>query len=416
MFGTFKEKGYLSSKRVLQIEHPETNYVEYYLERHINQIVLQLTQNCNLRCSYCAYSNENNNSQRNHSVKKMDLQTAKSAIDFMIEHSCDSKDIAIGLYGGEPLLEFELIKDIIEYTESQIIGKRVKFTITTNGTLLDNVIFQFLIEHNVSIVLSIDGPKDIHDINRKFVSGKGTFDTIYKNIQEIYQTYGECVCEQISINMVVDPQNDIDEICNIFKEPIFNKVNVRYSGVDDVYIDDATIYSDEYIEKYRYKYFVMLLSYLKIVSNAKCEKIFDGEMVKLEKEYDSYNKEYSGLPDVGAPSGPCIPGKRRLFVDVNGEIFPCERVSETSDIMKIDSLKNGFDYEKVKQLLNIGKLTQDECSDCYAFTKCSICARLVDDNGRLSAEKKLKFCDVVRKSMELSLQEVILEKEIRKYY
>ncbi|MBQ6995084.1 MAG: radical SAM protein [Lachnospiraceae bacterium] len=413
---TLKDSGYLCMSNIKKIEHPETENVEYYLERHINQLVLQLTQNCNLRCSYCAYSNENNKTQRNHTSKKMDIEIAKKAIDFMVCHSCDSKNVAIGFYGGEPLLEFKLVKDIIEYAEKQFLGKPISFTITTNGTLLTNEIFEYLVQHNVSVVVSVDGPKKIHDKNRVYISGQGSFETVYRNLNSIYHEYGEKCCDHISINMVVDPQNNIDEICSIFKESIFSKLNVRYTVVDDVYIDEKTTFSEEYIKKYRYKYFMMLLNYLSIIDGLDYEKIFENEKVRMEEDYNYFNKTYQGLPEVWSHSGPCIPGKRRLFVDIYGNLFPCERVSETSEIMNIGTLDKGFYYEKVKQILNVGKLTEKECSTCYAINKCTICARLADECGVLSAEKKKKHCELVKANMEQMIRKVLLEKELRKCY
>ncbi len=95
------------------MEHPETEGLEYILENNLNTMALQLTQNCNLRCKYCVYSGNYEN--RKHSSLKMNKEIAYRAIDFFVRHSSDSEKLHLGFYGGEPLLEFELIKGCVEY-------------------------------------------------------------------------------------------------------------------------------------------------------------------------------------------------------------------------------------------------------------------------------------------------------------
>ncbi|WP_139355247.1 SPASM domain-containing protein [Clostridium saccharobutylicum] len=122
------------------------------------------------------------------------------------------------------------------------------------------------------------------------------------------------------------------------------------------------------------------------------------------------------LPEIGAPGGPCIPGKARLFVTVDGEFFPCEKVSEVSKVMNIGNLDDGFEMKKVNDLLNVGKLTPVECKKCWALTKCSICAKELEREGKLSVDAKLSMCESVRRSTEERLKKLILLKESRTIY
>ena len=130
------ECGYLSSANVKQIEHPLSNLSEHLLARGLEKMTLQVTQNCNLRCKYCIYSEVSNLSQRSHNENAMSFETAKNAIDFFGVHSRDKKQVAIGFYGGEPLLEFQLIKDAVSYAKKIFEGKDLSFHITTNATLM----------------------------------------------------------------------------------------------------------------------------------------------------------------------------------------------------------------------------------------------------------------------------------------
>jgi len=94
------DSGYLSNKRVSHLEHPATHELEDLLDRSLRLLTLQLTQNCNLRCAYCIYSEKTNERQRAHSKRSMSFETAKKAVDFLVKHSVDTETVAIGFYGG----------------------------------------------------------------------------------------------------------------------------------------------------------------------------------------------------------------------------------------------------------------------------------------------------------------------------
>lgn len=164
------ERGYLKSKRVMTTKHPATDYLPYYYNTKLNFLILQVTQNCNLRCEYCVYSG--NYRTRSHDNKRMSFDLAQKGIDFLYQHSRDSTRIIIGFYGGEPLLEFDLIKKCVFYIEKLFYGKKVIFTITTNATLLKESVVEFLVEKNFNLIISLDGPKEIHDKSRRFSNSK----------------------------------------------------------------------------------------------------------------------------------------------------------------------------------------------------------------------------------------------------
>lgn len=135
-FDAMMEKGYFSSEHIKRINNPYSNYLPLLLSRNMSQILLQVTQGCNFRCEYCIYTASIDGIQRKHTNKRMDFQTAKHAVDYLWNHSIDSDVVTIGFYGGEPLLEFELIKQVILYTEKKFQGKIVHYAMTTNVSLL----------------------------------------------------------------------------------------------------------------------------------------------------------------------------------------------------------------------------------------------------------------------------------------
>ncbi|MFZ5986713.1 MAG: radical SAM protein, partial [Bacillota bacterium] len=199
-------EGFLSSNKLSEIVHPMDEFLVDCLNNKVRMITLQVTQQCNLRCSYCVYSD--NYQTREHSNRRMDFEIARKGIDFIISHSKDLSHINIGFYGGEPILEFEMIKRCISYAEEKAEGKFVTFNMTTNGTLINEEVIEYFQEHNVSILISLDGPKSIHDKNRVFASnGQGSFDRIIANIENIREKYPE-YSKNITFNIVLDPENN----------------------------------------------------------------------------------------------------------------------------------------------------------------------------------------------------------------
>ena len=140
-----KGEGYLSDNRVKRIEHPKTPFISSYIDRMVGKITLQVTQNCNLRCNYCAYT-ANTGGNRLHNSKRMTFDTAVKSLNMLKERSIDRNEIAISFYGGEPLLEYELIKKIVDYSKRIFEGKKLIYSMTTNGTLLNVGIIDFLIK------------------------------------------------------------------------------------------------------------------------------------------------------------------------------------------------------------------------------------------------------------------------------
>ncbi len=412
-----RDVGYLSDNKVEVIEHPILPYLKTYLERKLQKITLQITQGCNLRCSYCIYSENTNEKQRSHSSKRMSLDTCKQAVDFLLNHSIDNDNVNIGFYGGEPLIEFELIQKIVLYAEQAFVGKNLSFNITSNGTLLNDKIIDFFVQHNIRLMISIDGPPEIHDSNRKFaLTGKGSFETILYNLEKIKIKYPDYI-KKSSISMVIDPKNNLNDINALFtKYEILKDMNIVSSIVDVEYsLTKKTIFSEEFIKDRNYQLFLAYLGKSGRLDMDYIMPLLREDIDRLDMKIDTMSNCKS-LPRKAAPSGPCIPGQLRLFVNADGFFHPCERVSELSNIMQIGSLNEGFNYEKAGQLLNICSITSEECRNCWAFHHCTICARMVDDSDRFSSDLKLKQCDTVRASLKNDLLSMILFEEIKSLY
>ena len=406
-----KSLGYLSDKRPNKIEHWATSLMEYSLNENIKQMTLQITQECNFRCAYCSFGSDDFTAQREHTAKRMSLETALKAVDFLLAHSKDQNVVSIGFYGGEPLLEFDMIKTIIEYAEKVLFGKDLLFTVTTNASLLTVDMAKYFYEHNCYVVISLDGTPEIHNRSRKFTaSGGGTFGTIKNNLNVIKEEFPAWF-SKMSFNVVIDPSFPCNDLYVLFSEDETFTSSVSNATIfDDFFSVEKVVYSDEFTNEHSYHSFK---AYLALLGKYPKEKVSKITWNYSANRYHWYEKNFmlSKLPDTTAPGGPCIPGEKRLFVSVDGLFYPCERVSETSDAMIIGNLQDGFYLEKAIDALNIGSLTEADCKNCWAINHCTICVKHCDNNGELCAELKRSQCGGIRQLAEDKFREYLLLKD-----
>lgn len=412
-----KTKGYLSSNKINTLSYCTREYLDYLLSNCIEHITLQITQACNLCCSYCPYADSDNPLQRHHENKNMSWKVAKDSIDFLLNHSSDSKEVTISFYGGEPTLAFALMKQIVEYSKPLFVGKILKFAITTNATTFTEEMMQFMAENQMNVLISLDGPEKVHDKNRRFKNGKGSFQITYNNLKRLVTYYDPDKFVPISINMVLDPRDDIQEIETLLSDPIFDRVMVSTSLIDDTLIQKKNEVSDAFAAKMQYKEFLGFINELNLAKNkTQTSPIVSPYINSIKDMYKSFKKEALSLPETGTPGGPCVPGQHRLFVSTDGTFYPCERVSEKSEAMKIGSIFTGFNYDKAEALLNISQLTDKKCKNCWALIYCNLCAKYADDNGVLSGEYKSKFCKNSCDDAESKIYDCIMMKESQTVY
>lgn len=409
--------GYFADHLVVEeVIHPYTDFLRLLLDRKVGTMTLQLTQGCNFRCKYCVYSEEVNKGQRTHSTKAMTWETAKDAVDFLYDHSVDAEEINIGFYGGEPLLEFGLIQKLVDYCKMRFFGKVLNFNITSNGTLLTEEMVRYFEAEGIRLMISLDGPKDINDRNRVFADGRGTYDTVMEKIRMINRVSPD-YAKNMALSMVIDPMNDFDcinEITVDYNEMQFATLNAAL--VDKDYDMESPEFSEEYSSKYEYQMFLAILAYFGRYPKENVSPISYQGIVALLNEM-ARNGEGSPLRPIDAPGGPCIPGKLRMFCNVDGDLFPCERVSETSPTMKIGSIYTGFNVEQAKELLNVGALSEKACKDCWSFRYCTTCAKKADVGAdTLSLKQKVSHCNSVRNSAYSKLRNMICMQEIPVYY
>ena len=172
------------------------------LENKVENVTLEVTEKCNLRCKYCIY-HPSHPEYRAFGHENMKWDVAKKAIDFLKEHSQNAENRHIGFYGGEPLLNFELIERAVEYAK-KLFGEDMSFAITTNATLVNDKIAEYFAKNNFNIIISLDGPQEMHDANRLMVNGTGSFEKTVMGAKKLFEAFHkEGKSSKIGFNMVV---------------------------------------------------------------------------------------------------------------------------------------------------------------------------------------------------------------------
>ncbi len=402
----FRHMGLLGENRVTMIQHPYTEMLPHFCSSSLSSMVLQVTQQCNLRCSYCAYSGAYHN--RTHNSAKMCRETAKKAIDFFLERAKESTTIHLGFYGGEPLLEFDLIQWCVEYIRNQVEGKGISFGLTTNGTLLTDEIIKFLFDNDFYVTISIDGPKEEHDACRVFPNGKGSFDLVMENIQRIKELYpGQT--KKFSVSTVVSPKSDLNHVLDYFStDEILSDTQIMIASLTPNGLKEEVNYQESYYQVRRYEYLKLLLSMLGKLDSKYVSQLVQHARRTNEQLYRALQR-HTKIPERIHHGGPCIPSVKKLFVMTDGNLFPCEKISESVGCAQIGTLDEGFDLQKIEDLLNIGSLTASECKNCWVLPNCKICAaqlEYVSGQKKFTKEDKLPACKQSKMNVMADLYEL----------
>ncbi len=397
--------------------HHDDATIRTQVNHSLKQLTLVVTENCNLRCRYCIYSGSYDGS-RLHSARSMPLETALAAIDHLAEHSRDSDaPLAVGFYGGEPLLEFELIRQVVAYSRKRL-QKPVLFTITTNGTLLSKTVFNFLREHNFSILVSMDGPEHVHDRYRRFRSNnRGSFAPVIKNLERIKKIDNEYVRSMVTLSMVLTFPVDLLEL-----DRFVNELGIRprisllqtfgTSMVDERILQKGlrTRGPKELMDKF---------------ATAVIEKKFEQRPLAAEhlftrglywaglRRLHLRNRTDSFVDGCFNYKNICVPGATKLLVTCDGKFFACDRVDGIDDLC-IGDISNGVDTDKVVDLVErFNRFRSESCKDCWVLRLCNMCFFSTCHFDGWNAGKADHYCDMRRRegTNALRLYCSILEKD-----
>ena len=318
----------------------------------VKVLCLHVAHSCNLNCSYCFASQGRFHGER----ALMSFETGKRAIDFLVENSGTRRNLEVDFFGGEPLLNWEVVKQIVEYARSIETekGKNFRFTLTTNGMLIDDEVIEFSNREMHNVVLSLDGRKEVHDRFRKDYAGNGSWETIVPKFQKLVEARGgkNYYIRGTFTHANPDFLEDIKVMLDLgFTELSMEPVVCAPGDPMALTEEDRKIVCGQY------------------------EKLAE-LMLEREKEGRPFTF-YHYMIDL--EDGPCIykrisgcgSGTEYMAVTPWGDLFPCHQfVGE--DSFKLGDIWNGVTNTAVRsEFGDCNVYAREECRDCWARLYCA---------------------------------------------
>ena len=318
----------------------------------IKALCLHVAHTCNLNCSYCFASQGKYHGER----ALMSFEVGKRALDFLIENSGTRHNLEVDFFGGEPLMNWNVVKELVAYARVQekIHNKNFRFTLTTNGVLVDDEVIDFCNKEMSNVVLSLDGRPEVHDRLRVDYMGRGSYDLIVPKFQEFVKRRGgkNYYMRGTFTHNNIDFTNDIFHMADLgFTELSMEPVVCSPEDASALTQEDLPILFDQY-------------------------EILAKEMIKRKKEgrpftFYHYMLDLTHGPCIYKRISGCGSGTEYMAVTPTGELYPCHQfVGDTKYL-----LGNIWDGVTNKDIQNEFKLcnayAREECNDCWAKLYCS---------------------------------------------
>ncbi len=319
----------------------------------IKSMCLNIAHDCNLRCAYCFAAQGDFGGER----MLMPFEVAKKAIDFLIEKSAGRRNLEVDFFGGEPLMNFDVVKQTVEYARSleKEHGKAFRFTITTNGLLLDDDKIDYINREMSNCILSFDGRKSVHDRLRLRVGGTGCYDRVLPLFQKLVAQrssdkdyYVRGTYTKYNLDFVNDIKHMLDlGFQEISVEPVVSEERLDYSVKED---DLSAIFSE----------------YEKLAD-------FVIEQTKAGKPFDFFHFM------IDLNQGPCAIkrlrgcscGNEYVAVTPSGDIYPCHQFVGQEEWKMGNVLDGTLNLEMKNQFAVTNVYSKPECKECWAKFYCS---------------------------------------------
>ena len=357
----------------------------------IKALCLHVAHTCNLNCEYCFASQGKYHGER----ALMSFEVGKRALDFLIENSGTRRNLEVDFFGGEPLMNWDVVKELVSYARVQekIHNKNFRFTLTTNGILIDDDVIDFCNKEMSNVVLSLDGRKDVHDRLRKDYQGRGSYDIIVPKFQEfVKRREGKSYYMRGTFtHNNIDFTNDIFHMADLgFTELSMEPVVCSPEDASALTEADLPILFEQY-------------------------EILAKEMIKRKKAGNGFTF-YHYMLDL--THGPCIykrisgcgSGTEYMAVTPTGDLYPCHQfVGDTKYL-----LGNIWDGVTNKDIQNEFKLcnayARPECNDCWAKLYCSggCAANSYHASGKITGIYKYG-CELFKKRIECAVMIQVAE-------
>lgn len=363
------------------------------------QLLFEVTDLCNLECKYCAYGEYycNYNIRKK---QKLSLIKVKNLIDYYITfknsafYQSFNKSLAVGFYGGEPLLNYKLIKETIDYLENVMPG--CHYNMTTNGTLLDKHL-DYLVHKNFNLLISLDG-NEKNNGYRLYKNKSSSFKDIFRNIKIIQEKYPDYFKSNVFFNSVLHNRNSVSEI--------FNFINKEFDKVPKIAELSPIGVRDDLKKDFMQKHQNLTKSLNKSENCSELIESLDIEAPERRaltnflfdfsgnvfKNYNELFVDQNKVPKV--PTKTCAPFARKIYLTVTGKIYPCERIGHLLEFGRVTDTKVLIDFNKIAIRQNqLYEKLKKQCLKCGLLRICNKCLLgLVNNN--------IPICDSYTKDKE----------------
>ncbi len=358
----------------------------------VKALCLHICHDCNLRCRYCFADEGAYHSSR----EFMSEETAKRAIDFLIENSGNRRVLEVDFFGGEPLMCLQTIKNVVAYARVQAekAGKKFLFTTTTNALLLDDDAIDFFNREMENVVLSIDGRREVHDAIRKTINGKGSFDLIINKIKRFVKSRGD---KSYYVRGTFTAKNlDFSKDVIFLADNGFDSISMEPVVTD---IPDLAIRA-EHLDTINAEYENLLGKYL--------DKYDRGEGFN----FFHFNVDLEGGVCLQKKVSACGAGNEYFSVVPNGDIYPCHQFAGDKDFLMGNVYEGKLDPAIRSRFANSCLFTREDCKDCFAKFICSggCAANNYHYEGDINKPYKIT-CSMMKKRIECGMHALAHKKD-----
>ncbi|MBR1676361.1 MAG: thioether cross-link-forming SCIFF peptide maturase [Clostridia bacterium] len=355
----------------------------------IKALCLHVAHTCNLNCSYCFASQGKYHGDR----AVMSFETGKRALDFLVENSGTRRNLEVDFFGGEPLLNFDVVKKLVAYARSieKQKNKNFRFTLTTNGMLIDDDVIDFANKEMSNVVLSLDGRKEIHDRFRVDYAGRGSWEQIVPKFQKLVKARGGKNYYMRGTFTHANPDflNDIKVMLDLgFTELSMEPVVCAHGDPSELTEEDMPIVKEQY-EK---------------LAELMLEKDREGKPFT----FYHYMIDLSGGPCVYKRISGCGSGTEYMAVTPWGDLYPCHQfVGEEK--FKLGNIYDGVKNTEIQsEFESCNVYAREECKNCWAKLYCSggCAANAYHSTGSVKGVYKYG-CELFKKRMECAIMVAI---------
>lgn len=371
----------------------QTEYSEELVRQNLAclpQLLIEVTDCCNLRCKYCGYGEFYSNYDKRNTCNQT-FENVKILIDYLLElwtseyNISHENTVTIGFYGGEPLLNMKLVKETISYLESLKLQKlNFRYNMTTNALLLDKYM-DYLVEKDFNLLFSLDG-NEYNNSYRVDNCGNPSFTRVKHNILKLKETYPAYFSERVNFNTVLHNRNSVEESYRTISE-LFGKVP-RISELNTSGINPKR--QEEFIQMFQYRQ----ESFNQAIKKPEIKEAFKAKDANssnyhsmLIQHSGNYATSYSDLftesdKDTYLPTSTCRPFERKLFLTVNGKILPCEKIGQEHSLGKLSNGKLELDCKVVAEYYSsLYRKIISNCHSCQLKKNCSQCLLILQEKN-----------------------------------